>query len=40
VYGRFDRIAIVPLGDTDRFFELWQQELQPRLESAAASVPA
>lgn len=27
----FDRIAIVALGDHDRFFELWTQELRPRL---------
>jgi G6PDH family F420-dependent oxidoreductase len=27
----YDRIAIVALGDTDRFFELWEQELRPRL---------
>jgi len=36
----FDRIAIVPLGDTDRFFEFWEQELRPRLESTAAPVTA
>jgi G6PDH family F420-dependent oxidoreductase len=29
----FDHVAIVQLGDTDRFFELWEQELQPRLRS-------
>jgi G6PDH family F420-dependent oxidoreductase len=29
----FDRIAVVALGDLDRFFELWQQELRPRIES-------
>jgi len=33
----FDRIAIVALGDTDRFFELWEQELRPRLESIAVA---
>jgi G6PDH family F420-dependent oxidoreductase len=33
----FDRIAIVALGDTDRFFELWEQELRPRLDSIAVS---
>jgi G6PDH family F420-dependent oxidoreductase len=33
----FDRIAIVALGDTGRFFELWEQELQARLESIPAS---
>jgi G6PDH family F420-dependent oxidoreductase len=33
----FDRIAIVALGDTDRFFELWKQELRPWLESVAVS---
>jgi G6PDH family F420-dependent oxidoreductase len=33
----FDRIAIVALGDTDRFFELWEQELRPRLDSLAVS---
>jgi G6PDH family F420-dependent oxidoreductase len=27
----FDRIAIVALGNLDRFFELWEQELRPRL---------
>ena len=32
-----DRIAIVALGDTDRFFELWEQELRPRLASIAVS---
>jgi hypothetical protein len=34
----FDRIAIVPLGDLDRFFELWEQELHPRLQSATVGV--
>ena len=33
----FDRIAIVALGDADRFFELWEQELRPRLDSIAVS---
>jgi G6PDH family F420-dependent oxidoreductase len=33
----FDRIAIVALGDLDRFFELWEQELRPRLDSLSAS---
>jgi G6PDH family F420-dependent oxidoreductase len=28
----FDRIAVVPLGDTERFFEFWERELRPRLE--------
>jgi alkanesulfonate monooxygenase SsuD/methylene tetrahydromethanopterin reductase-like flavin-dependent oxidoreductase (luciferase family) len=32
----FDRIAVVALGDLDRFFELWEQELRPRLESLPA----
>jgi hypothetical protein len=34
----FDRIAIVALGDLDRFFELWKQELRPRLDSVAESM--
>jgi hypothetical protein len=29
----FDRIAIVPLGNLDRFFELWEQELREPLDS-------
>ena len=29
------RHAFVALGDTDRFFELWEQELHRRLESIA-----
>jgi G6PDH family F420-dependent oxidoreductase len=33
----FDRIAIVPLGDLDRFFELWEQDLRPRLASLPVS---
>src|SRR5438552_14677172 len=33
----FDRIAIVALGNLDRFFELWEQELRPRLDSFSAS---
>jgi G6PDH family F420-dependent oxidoreductase len=37
VNAGFDRIAIVALGDTERFFELWEQELRPRLESLAVS---
>jgi hypothetical protein len=37
VSAGFDRIAIVALGDTDRFFELWEEELRPRLESIAVS---
>jgi G6PDH family F420-dependent oxidoreductase len=36
VSAGFDRIAIVALGDTGRFFELWEQELRSRLESIAA----
>jgi len=32
----FDRIAVVALGDLDRFFELWKQELRPSLESLPA----
>jgi hypothetical protein len=32
VEAGFDRIAIVALGDLDRFFELWEQELRPRLD--------
>jgi len=32
----FDRIAIVALGNLDRFFELWEQELRERLHSLAA----
>lgn len=40
VSAGFDRIAIVALGDTDRFFELWEQELRRRLESVAASAEA
>ena len=28
----FDRVAIVALGDLDRFFQLWEQELRPRLD--------
>jgi G6PDH family F420-dependent oxidoreductase len=31
-----DRIAVVALGDLDRFFERWEQELRPRLESLPA----
>jgi G6PDH family F420-dependent oxidoreductase len=27
----FDHVAIVSVGDTDRFFEAWEQELRPRL---------
>jgi G6PDH family F420-dependent oxidoreductase len=27
----FDHVAIVPLGDVDRFFEFWEQDLKPRL---------
>jgi hypothetical protein len=30
--GSHCRIAIVALGDIDRFFELWEQELRPRLD--------
>jgi G6PDH family F420-dependent oxidoreductase len=30
----FDHVAIVPIGDTDRFFRAWEQELRPRLEEA------
>jgi G6PDH family F420-dependent oxidoreductase len=33
----FDRIAVVALGDLDRFFELWTQELRPRLDSLSTS---
>jgi hypothetical protein len=33
----FDRIAIIALGDLDRFFELWEQELRPRLDSLSPS---
>jgi G6PDH family F420-dependent oxidoreductase len=33
----FDRIAVVALGDLDRFFELWAQELRPRLDSLSTS---
>jgi G6PDH family F420-dependent oxidoreductase len=33
----FDRIAIVALGDTDRFFTFWEQELRPRLEAGTAA---
>jgi len=33
----FDHVAIVPLGDIDRFFEFWEQELQPHLESSMAT---
>jgi alkanesulfonate monooxygenase SsuD/methylene tetrahydromethanopterin reductase-like flavin-dependent oxidoreductase (luciferase family) len=29
----FDRIAVVALGDLDCFFELWERELRPRLDS-------
>jgi G6PDH family F420-dependent oxidoreductase len=36
----FDRIAVVALGDTDRFFEFWEQELHPRLEARAAATTA
>lgn len=35
----FDRIAIVALGDLDCFFELWEQELRPRLDSLPATAP-
>src|SRR2546429_7407356 len=35
--ARVDRIAIVALGEADRFFELWEQELRPRLDSIAVS---
>jgi G6PDH family F420-dependent oxidoreductase len=27
----FDHIAIVAVGDTDRFFDAWEQELRPRV---------
>jgi hypothetical protein len=30
----FDRIAIVALGDTDRFFAFWEQDLHPALEAS------
>ncbi len=36
----FDRIAIVPLGDVERFFEFWEQKLHPRLEATAAAATA
>jgi hypothetical protein len=36
----FDRIAIVALGNLDRFFELWKQELRPRLDSLSAAATA
>ncbi len=38
IQAGFDRIAIVVLGDLDRFFDLWEQELRPRLDSSASSV--
>jgi G6PDH family F420-dependent oxidoreductase len=34
----FDRIAIVSLGNLDRFFEFWEQELYPRLQSSTVGV--
>jgi hypothetical protein len=36
----FDRIAFVALGDVDRFFAFWEQELQPGLEASAAAEAA
>jgi G6PDH family F420-dependent oxidoreductase len=36
----FDRIAVVALGDTDRFFEFWEQELHPGLRARAAAKAA
>jgi hypothetical protein len=33
----FDGVAIVALGDLDRFFELWEQELRPRFASSLES---
>jgi hypothetical protein len=36
----FDRIAVVALGDIDRFFAFWEQELHPRLEASAAATAA
>jgi G6PDH family F420-dependent oxidoreductase len=32
----FDRVAIVQVGDPDRFFDMWEEELQPRLAASAA----
>jgi G6PDH family F420-dependent oxidoreductase len=31
----FDHVAIAPVGDTDRFFDAWEQELRPSLEEAS-----
>lgn len=31
VEAGFDRIAVVPLGDTERFFDFWEHELSPLL---------
>jgi alkanesulfonate monooxygenase SsuD/methylene tetrahydromethanopterin reductase-like flavin-dependent oxidoreductase (luciferase family) len=36
----FDRIAVVALGNLDRFFELWEQELRPRIDSLPGSSEA
>jgi G6PDH family F420-dependent oxidoreductase len=34
----FDRIAVVALGDTDRFFAFWKEELHPALEAKSAAL--
>jgi hypothetical protein len=38
-WAGFDRIAVVPLGDIDRFFAFWEQDLHPGLEASAAAKP-
>ena len=37
VNAGFDHIAIVALGDLSRFFELWEDELRPRLDALPAA---
>ena len=32
----FVRLAIVQVGEPERFFKVWESELRPRLESTAA----
>jgi G6PDH family F420-dependent oxidoreductase len=34
----FDHVAIVQVGDTDRFFEAWEQELRPRLAGGSRAL--
>jgi G6PDH family F420-dependent oxidoreductase len=33
----FDHVAIVPVGDTERFFDAWEHELRPRLEERSTT---